>query len=295
MKSSVKQDVLIERALRSLNELPPFSPVLTTLMASLSSEDVSLPKLAAMIEKDIVLSGTMLRIVNSALYGRGATVSSVCRAITVMGLIKLRNTALGLSVNCIWKGVQTPAGWSMGRFNLHSLGTAILADQLAQRMPVSYPEDAFVSGLFHDLGKLVIATGLRPEHVQIARLLVLESDPLECERMVLGMTHADISAAALERWNLPKQVRDAVAIHHAPDLGNPELYDGCKFHIGHVVHIADRIANGIGVSLKLSPALSDAEELAEVEQVLNSVELSHLAPELLHDFHSEFDAMRMAA
>ena len=287
----IDKDLLFSRALRGLNDLPPFSPVLTMLMASLSNDDVSVPKLAALIEKDTILSGTMLRIVNSALYGRRGTVNSVSRAITIMGLLKLRNTTLGLSVNRMWKGVRTPAGWSMERFNLHSLATAILSDQLAQKLPVSYPETAFVGGLFHDLGKLIIATGLREEYDEIARLSALHPG-IESELLVLGFTHAELSAAALERWNLPANVRDAVASHHAPELASKDLYDGCKFHIGHVISVADAIAS---VYLLQSEIAAGSAQMNEVERALETVELSEHVGEILDGFRAEFDVMQLAA
>jgi HD-like signal output (HDOD) protein len=89
---------LKEQALRSLSKLPPFSPILNKLMVSLANEDVSLLKIAELIEKDAVLAGNVLRLVNSALYGRLATVNSVRLAISLLGVTKLRNATLEMSV-----------------------------------------------------------------------------------------------------------------------------------------------------------------------------------------------------
>ncbi len=147
-------------ALRSLDQLPPFSPILNRLMASLADEEVSFADIAALIERDTVLSANVLKLVNSALYGRRGTVSSVRAAVSILGLNKLRNAVLGLSVSRIWNRMKTPASWDMGRFNQHSAAVAVLADILVQQVEVEYPEGAFAAGLLHDLGRLIIATSL---------------------------------------------------------------------------------------------------------------------------------------
>src|SRR5437660_5607052 len=88
-KSSFKQ-----QALRSLEKLPPFSPVLSRLLATLAQEDVSFAKLADLLEKDTVLAGNVLKLVNSAAFGRRGNVNSVRHAVSILGVTKLRNAAL---------------------------------------------------------------------------------------------------------------------------------------------------------------------------------------------------------
>ena len=88
-----------DRILKSLDKLTPFSPVLTRVLATLNDEDVSLGELAGIIETDTVLAGNILRLVNSPLYGRSATINSVRRAVAIVGRIKIRNLVLGLSVS----------------------------------------------------------------------------------------------------------------------------------------------------------------------------------------------------
>ena len=144
------------KALRSLGELPPFSPILSKLLASLAAENVSFGKLAELIEKDTVLSGNVLRMMNSALYGRRGTISSVRHAVSLMGLVKLRNTVMTLNMSQMWNRVHMPKGWNSARFNQHAVGTAVMADLIAQKVACDYPEGAFVAGLLHDIGVLLM-------------------------------------------------------------------------------------------------------------------------------------------
>ena len=206
------------KALRSLGELPPFSPLLNKLLATLADEDVSFAEVAELIEKDTVLAGNVLRMVNSALYGRRGTISSVRHAVSLMGVMKLRNSAMTLSVSQMWSVAKTPKGWSAVQFNLHAVATAVMSDLLAQKVPAQYAEGAFIAGLLHDIGLLLIAISLPKEYESI-RGLFLEGDKSlpEAEREVLGLDHAELSAAALAEWNLPEPIQKAVRYHKQPE------------------------------------------------------------------------------
>jgi HD-like signal output (HDOD) protein len=242
-----------QRALRSLDLLPPFAPILNRLLASLADEDVSFARLASLIEKDTVLAGNVLRVVNSAAYGCRGRINSVAHAIAIMGMTKLRNTALACSVVRLWKGVPGTTRWSMADFNLHSLATATLSDQLAVRAEVSYPEGAFVAGLFHDFGKLMIAVGL-PEECSAEATEVQE-------RETLGVTHADLSALALDRWNLPRPVQIAVAFHHDPRSAPPDARGGMPYGLADVISCADAVVHGDTAALDRLGLGSQAETL----------------------------------
>lgn len=219
MSASANSLLVKERALHALQSLPPLSPVLHRVIASLQNENVSFAKMAELIEKDIALAGNILQLVNSPLYGLRGTVSSVRHAVSLLGVNKLRNVAVGLSAAQMWRSLSTPPGWLMADFNHHSASVAILADLLSQHLPVKGAAGAFVAGLFHDLGLLLIAIGLPAEYKQIS--VLCEKDPqnsLEHELQVLGTTHAELSAEALAAWNLPAPIRTAVRFHVRPEL-----------------------------------------------------------------------------
>jgi len=246
--------------LRALDQLPPFSPVLNRLVASLAREDISFAEIAASIEKDTVLAGNVLRVVNSSVYGRRGTISSVRHAVAMMGQVKLRNTVLGLSVSQLWNRVRVPPGWPMAEFNRHSVACAILSDLLAQRCRVSYPEGAFAAGLFHDLGKLLLAVACEPESGDL--------------------THADLSAAALEHWNIPVPVQEAVRFHHEPG----------SLDLSHVVHVADRYVNDAGLS-----AFPLAEPSAEAvpEAILATLGIEQdQAVRIVEELQTEFELLQ---
>jgi len=277
-----------ERAIRCLGQLPPFSPMLTRLMASLAREDVSFASVAELIEKDTVLAGNVLRLVNSALYGRRGTVNSVRHAVALLGISKLRNTTLTLSVTRLWRHVKTPDGWSMAQFNLHSVAVAILADLLSQYRRVQYPEGAFAAGLFHDLGRLLIAIALPGDYAQMMQLHQTQHIGLrELEMQIVGWEHAELSAQALAVWNLPEAIQMAVRYHHNPSEDPTPVKPG-DTRLSQLVRVA---------SLYVTQSLLPLDEIGEPEEPsenpLEELKLGEKLPEILDEFKTEFEAIKV--
>jgi HD-like signal output (HDOD) protein len=287
----VKPD-LKAKALRSLGSLPPFSPILTRLLAALAAEDVSFAGLGDLIEKDTVVAANILHLVNSALYARRGSISSVRHAISLLGASKLRNAVLGMSIARVWNRVKMPASWSMARFNMHSAAVAVLSDLLSQRVPVVYPEGAFVAGLLHDAGRLLIALALPQEYERILEMFAAGAKPMtECEMEILGFTHAELSAEALKYWKLPEEIQIAVRDHHS----SPAQAKG-GIPLSHVVDAANQYANSAGLSILVkNPSGSKQAGLNQDSADASAVELLGLDAEklqaLLAEFRTENNAM----
>lgn len=273
-----------EQALKSLERLPPFSPILNRLLASLAHEDVSFAELATLIEKDTVLAGNILRLVNSALYGLPGTVNSVRHAVAILGLVKLRNVLLGMAISRLWRSVRMPAGWSTLQFNLHSAAVATLADLLVESVPAPYAEGAFVAGLLHDLGKLLWALAFPRQFTLLWGALERGGSGWgECEAELGGLDHAELSAEALARWNLPEPIQRAVRFHHAPELANAGALD-----LAHVVHAANLLAAEMGYAM-LPPGVEPVQPaLLAVEALGAGGEL----PRIMERFQGEMEVIR---
>lgn len=270
-------NMLKEKALKSLSDLPPFSPILNRLLATLAGEDVSFSKLADLIEKDTVVTANLLQLVNSALYGRRGTVNSVRYALSLLGLDKVRNAVLYMSITSMWKKIKMAGSWSMARFNMHSAASGVLSDLLAQRMEVDYPEGAFIAGLLHDVGRLVIALGLPQQHDQILEWYKAGRTYLEAEREILGFTHPELSAQALKAWNLPEPIQEAVLQHHDPNAEG----------LGQVVNAANQYVNSVGFSI-LAEGDADYADAAMVESLgLDPARLTLV----MADFNTEYTAL----
>ena len=285
MVSAEQSEEFQKSALKSLLQLPPFSPVFSKLLATLSKEDVSVGELADWVERDSIIAGQLLRTVNSAAYGCRGTIGSVRHAIAILGIPKLRNLVLGLSVSRIFSQVRTPKTWSTSRYNLHAAACAIMADQMALHKAVEFGEGAFVAGLLHDIGRMVIALGLPQELVRIQELERESAMPgWQCEQEVLGFSHGELSGIILKRWNLPRPIQLAAETHHFP----PSQLHGLV-PLGQIVGLANNLVNRMGVSIE---ATRNPPE--DVTPFLQEQGWGDVSEKILKTFVAEFDAMRSA-
>jgi HD-like signal output (HDOD) protein len=198
------------RALRAADMLPVVAGVLQrTLELFLKHDDLSVAQLSSSIEQDVVMAATILAIANSAMYGGRSSIASVRPAVARLGINKTRNVLLGLSVTRAFKKVKVPSPWSLTQFNAHSLAAATLSDLIARSVRSSDPEWAFMAGLLHDIGLLIIATGLPDEFGILLKQTGGDVGLVEQERALLGFTHFELGAELISRWNCPVPVQEA--------------------------------------------------------------------------------------
>lgn len=277
---------LKQRAMKAAGSLPVLTAVLQkTLGLYRDHENVSIPQLAAGVEQDVVIAGTVLSIANSAMYGGRSSVSNLRQAIARIGINKTRNVLLGLSVTRSVKTVKitTPA-WSLARFNSHSLAAAALSDLIVRKVRSANAEWAFLAGLLHDIGLLVIAAGLPEEFEIITRHSEGEASLIEQEMALLGFTHFELGAEMAARWNCPSPVQEAARFCQkvAVNLTQP-------LPLGAVVKSATVIADSQSLSNFNSAKLRDVTgELLEALEIREP--LAFLA-----EFRADYDDLDRSA
>lgn len=274
------------RARICISGLPPFSPVLSQLLASISQPDdsVSLPRLALSIQKDVVLSGKVLAAANSALYSRGQTIYMIAHAVARLGLNPLRNLVLGFSITQLWMKTRVPKVFSMERFNRHALATATFAELIAKRVAKPLAEEAFVSGLFHDVGQLLMASIFETEYTDFLENLIVTGVSIEpAERENFLTTHPELSVEAVAMWKLPARVQFAVRHHENPSSGRsgPEY-----LALANITHAADIFADHLGFTLNEGAPAPSYDEVAE--------QLNLDSKLLCREFEHQFTAIRAA-
>ncbi len=193
--------------------------------------------IAKVVSRDPSFTVRLLRVANSALYGRSSTVDTVSRAVTLIGTLQIRSLALSMSVASSFAGLPNELV-SMKNFWRHSLLCALVARHLAKEARRCDPEALFTAGLLHDIGELVIFNRM-PEQAKEALLIVLDSQdevPIyEAERQAMGFDHSEVGGELARLWKLPPLLENCIAHHH--DIANAELYprETALVHIANIV------------------------------------------------------------
>lgn len=230
------------RLLSAVNSMPPLPEALNRLLGMLNSDSVSAGQIAAVIEGDSVLSGSVMRCVNSPYYGVPRRVSSIRHAVALLGFQTVRNLALAFSMRRMMTG-NAASRMLYNSYSRHALATALLAQAAAAQTQTCEMEAAFAAGLFHDVGKLLIYTAAPEAVPAIVKIWEAGEGTYEdAELEVIETTHSELSAIVLEGWKLPDEICNAARYHHAPhDCPGAEESEGPS--LAALVQAADRLAN----------------------------------------------------
>lgn len=223
--------------------LPPLPHVTVQVMRLIDDPRSSTRDFERVITQDAALAAKVLRMANSAYYGGNGRISSVSRAIAVLGMNSIRTIVMSLTFHAMVHARQRNSRFNRQEYWRHSLATAIAGRVLARLKRSKWDEEVFLAGLLHDIGKL-IADQFLPEEMDvfISRTLEMKSgtvdDVLELECRVLGTNHAELGDFAAEKWNLPAAIRAGIALHHSPQQAEQELYE-----VAALVHAANCLVN----------------------------------------------------
>ena len=199
----------------TLKNLPTLPHILLKLIKACNETSGSLKEISRIIEKDPSLSSKILRLVNSAYYGLPRKVKKMENAVTLLGTTAIKNVAISASIYEAFK-VKGNGFFNLKRYWWHSLRTAILAKLLSESLDYSSPDEAFLAGLMHDIGRLVLWVNFKKQYRGLLELYGRRPDLLLAGEIRLGATHCEVGAWLLERWNLPSFMVDAVLYHHEP-------------------------------------------------------------------------------
>jgi len=212
--------------IETMGDLPSLPRTLLGIQNVASDERSSAEDLARVILEDQALTMRVLKVVNSALYQRreAERVRTVHRAVIVMGFETVRKLALGLSVfDMMSKLSRSPHLADIAR---HSLITAGLAQVLAEASGKVPPEEAFVAGLIHDIGKIVLIECSPPTMDLVQRDVAAGLSLLAAERRRFGITHDRAGRRLAVRWQLPEDLQNLIGDHHDIDpLAPPRRLD----------------------------------------------------------------------
>jgi putative nucleotidyltransferase with HDIG domain len=212
---TVTPKATLQDVTRAIDSLPTLPEITSFVLEMLEDPASSSQDVTNVLVRDPSLSGQILKLVNSAYYGLPQKVSDLTRAIALLGYGRIKNLVLSLSLIRVFRTMSKRSKEDFQRFWLHSSVVAGLMKRLALRMGRAEPEQAFVAGLLHDVGKLILLGYAPKEHEAIVKLAQQrQAGFAELEGEVLATTHAEIGGWAARAWNLPRETVETVEWHH---------------------------------------------------------------------------------
>lgn len=208
----------VKRKLQTLRDLPAIPTVISQLLRSLDNVDIPASQIAKLIERDQALTSKVLQAANSPFYGFSRKISTVELAVVIMGFNSIKEIVISLVVQKFVKKYSKSL-IDINKFWEYSVFCGAASRLLARKLGYRLAGEAFVAGLMHDMGVLILIQHFNSEFRQIK--VIQEENKFSLvysEEIILGCTHADIGAWLAEKWNLPSQLVEAIQYHHTPYL-----------------------------------------------------------------------------
>jgi HD-like signal output (HDOD) protein/signal transduction histidine kinase len=196
--------------------LPTLPHILLQLIDICNRKEKGIKELAKVINQDPSLSERVLRLVNSAYYSLKQKVGSIDQALLLLGMDAVKNLAISSSIYQVFNRPLSRSSFDLKLFWWHSLSCGSLARLIAMKIGYPSPDEAFLSGLLHDIGKILLWVNFEEEYEPILRKAAYKSEELLKGEQGLGLTHSQAGAWLVSRWHLRSFLPDAVRYHHDP-------------------------------------------------------------------------------
>lgn len=228
----------IFRIIKDTRSLPTLPGIVSKLSSLAEDGRVSVDEMAKVVTSDQVLSAKVLKLVNSPFYGFSGRISTVSKALILLGVNVVKSLAISSSIFEIME--KNVVGlWE------HSLGAAVAANIIASRLNLPEREEISTAALLHDIGKVIIKIKLEQDYDTIMNM-IREKDiqMIDAEREHFSIDHAEIGGALARSWMLPDKLVEPIAFHHNVEGS------GAQRAKAAAVHVADVLvkASGFGFS-----------------------------------------------
>ncbi len=279
------RDQAVATAIREISHIATLPEITLKIIQLVEDPASTAQDLNNVIAKDPALCTRILKVVNSAFYGLPGQIGSINRAIVLLGLNAVKNIAIAASLAKLFKGGQLTPAFSARDLWEHSTAVATGTKLLATRMKLGLTDEAFLSGLIHDIGVMVEMQYDRNKLVDVIdRLDGRPGDMLSIEADVFHATHQDFGAALCDKWKFPRSFANVCGFHHRP----LELPDDQRMLV-IMVAVADRLAAQVeaGFHLDVPSAEIPADWIEELKLTTDEVdEIKASLPEAMQDVQS---------
>ena len=222
-------------SLQRSKNLPSLPQVLLKLIDTCDKDDIALSELSDIIIKDASISSRVLTLVNSSYFNLNSAFANIDQAVVYLGADTIKNIAVTASVQQVFSKLRKNEHLSMSRFWWDSFSSAIYAKRIARQITYANVEEAYLAGLLHDLGELLLWMNFPEECAVIQNKVESSSAQCKAEEEQIGVNHCEAGAWLVKQWKLNSFIADTVLYHHA----SLELVKGA-FPLVKIVYLAEQ-------------------------------------------------------
>ncbi|MBT8366727.1 MAG: HDOD domain-containing protein [Deltaproteobacteria bacterium] len=235
----------LQKIIAGIDDLPTLPRTVLKITELINDPKSSAQDLARIITDDQVLTARLLKLVNSSFYGFPQRISTVTNAIVLLGFDAIRSLLLTTSVFDLFAGRSRKRKRDQEKFWDHSLGCAVGAKVIGNFLRHDKIEELFVSGLLHDIGKIVEMLFMPSEFAKVVATVHKGNILMvTAENQVLGYNHAEIGKLLAEKWNLPVKLVQVIAHHHQPNLAGSFILEASIVHLADIFCRALNLGSG---------------------------------------------------
>jgi putative nucleotidyltransferase with HDIG domain len=247
----------LKKIVSRIDSLPTLPNTYLRISDLIKNSNTSAVDIADVILDDQVLTARLLKLVNSAFYGFSGKIKTVSAAVIVLGFRSLKELVLGCSVLDLFKEKEANPYFDLIAFWKHSLSVAAGCQTLAKYLNYDDPEELFVAGLLHDIGKLIENQYLRAGFIQSLHWAREKHRPIhEAELTIQGFSHCEIGLYLAEKWKLPDNLKEIVSFHHTPEQAKRYL------RMVSLVHFADILTHSLELGNSGNPVVPALSKVA---------------------------------
>ena len=235
----------LEAAISAAADLPTIPVVAIKVMQLIESDTATADELAKIVASDPAVAARVLKISNSSFYGCRKQIQTLSSAIVILGFSTLRSLVVAASVKQVYK----PYGLTEKMLWEHSFAAGLAARIIANRTRAANEEEAFLAGLFHDIGKIIMNSLDRNKFQEVMQHCYNEGISFgQAERGVYPFSHDEVGAYVIKKWNFPDILTNAILQHHTLEF--TELDDPALVSLTAITAMADLFCLKLGIGVR---------------------------------------------
>lgn len=281
------RDTSVKRVVSRMETLPSLPSLYAEIMAAIQSPNASIAQIGRIITRDMAMTAKILHLVNSAFFGFPRHISNPAQAAVLLGLNTVKALVLSLQIFSQFEAKNLPAAF-LEQLWQHNIRIGEQSKLIAEgeRQEKITIDHAFMAGLLHDTGKLILAANFPEDYQRVLALFQAGGQCLyDSENEIFGVTHSEVGAYLMGLWGLPLPIVEALAFHHFPERSVAREFGPLT-----AVHIANSVSGrtkddvGLRVDRDYLNALGLMDRLPVWEELLaptNRNEEIHEAQDLV--------------